>query len=766
MKGIKLTPLLLFVLLLVVLVISVTFGKMGNMEGFVAFQKEKSPLDKVWIPQYSKNEQVHKLNDNMFFDSRNGNLIELDAEEYSPTANTPTQSTTTTNANTSILPATSTTQSTTNANTSILPATSTTQSSTMNNVPSAATTDSTQPYAKDTAMIITTAGVETAVRTAVATAAPYIKEFSEKRMAQDMQVNVGAPNVQGSQSANETAALVTPTSDIAPGSGATAVTGSGATAVTGSGATAAATSSNATTADAKTPADAKAVQAVLDAAKAASPSSVKIDGLTNMVDTTGVTITRVIISPRNGQSSTIYDIKPTDIAPRDTTESKNTTVSSSYKSWKYESQCANTSKKTVFYIPWKEYTYIIIVDKTDNNPYSLYAFGTNNDVGHKTFSKQDIAEIYSQTLLDEKTNSAINEPLYNNQSVYKISKNVAYDIQRGNTVILPSGQGEQVSVHNRDGVKVDLSVIKPDEKGTISSLSFSPWIIKIGGKTAGFCMPHKDTTVICLLSDNGTPSLINVKRFTAAGVDVEGVQQSAEKPAVDVSESSDYILKTQIVPPVCPTCPACPGNVTCTNCGGQGGSGTLATDGKSMVGDQAPENNGKRQGGVVRQAISDTTGLAKDVVSGADDLVRDAASGTAGLAKDAVGGTVGLAKDAVGGTVGLAIDAVGGTVGLAKDVVGGTVGLAKDTVSGATGLLTGAVSGVAGLFKPNSTQYQNNQPQFQNNAINSTMQSSSGRRGGSYGGQMVDNTTYFGALPERPSTNYMPITADFSAFAR
>jgi hypothetical protein len=53
MKGIKLTPLLLFVLLLVVLVISVVFGKMDSTEGFVAFQKEKSPLDNVLIPQYS-----------------------------------------------------------------------------------------------------------------------------------------------------------------------------------------------------------------------------------------------------------------------------------------------------------------------------------------------------------------------------------------------------------------------------------------------------------------------------------------------------------------------------------------------------------------------------------------------------------------------------------------------------------------------------------------------------------------------------------------
>jgi hypothetical protein len=261
----------------------------------------------------------------------------------------------------------------------------------------------------------------------------------------------------------------------------------------------------------------------------------------------------------------------------------------------------------VFYIPWKENTYIIIADKTDNNPYSLYIFGANNDVGHKTFSKQDISEIYSQTMLDEKTNSAINEPLYQNQSVYKISKNVGYDITRGNTVILPSGQGEQANVYNREGNKVDLNAMKPDEKGSISSVSFSPWIIKIGDKTAGFCMPYKDTTVICILGDNGTPSLINVKRFTSAGVDVEGVQLAADKSAIDVSDNSDYILKTQIVPPVCPTCPACPNNVTCTNCGGQGGSGTLATDGKSIVGDQVPEKNGKRQGGLVRQVVSGTT---------------------------------------------------------------------------------------------------------------------------------------------------------------
>ena len=134
--------------------------------------------------------------------------------------------------------------------------------------------------------------------------------------------------------------------------------------------------------------------------------------------------------------------------------------------------------------------------------------------------------------------------------------------------------------------------------------------------------------------------------------------------------------------------------------------------------------------------------------------MRDAASGADDLARDAVGGTVGLAKEAVGGTV-----------GLAKEVVGGTVGLAKETVSGAAGLLTGAASGVAGLFKTNPMQLQTNSIN-QGGIINPNMQADSGRRPRGSMPQSVDNTNYFGALPNKPSTNYMPVTADFSAFSR
>lgn len=156
--------------------------------------------------------------------------------------------------------------------------------------------------------------------------------------------------------------------------------------------------------------------------------------------------------------------------------------------------------------------------------------------------------------------------------------------------------------------------------------------------------------------------------------------------------------------------------------------------------------------GLVRGAATGADGLVRDAVSGADDLVRDAASGTAGLARDAVSGTTGLAREAVSGTV----------------------GLARETVSGATGLIKDTASGVAGLFRRNPT-YANNQGYPQTNIVaqgsmNPYLQSNSGRRpranAGMMGPQVTDNLSYFGALPEQTSSNYMPITADFSAFSR
>ena len=207
---------------------------------------------------------------------------------------------------------------------------------------------------------------------------------------------------------------------------------------------------------------------------------------------------------------------------------------------------------------------------------------------------------------------------------------------------------------------------------------------------------------------------------------------------------NDYMLKTQIVPPVCPTCPSCPSSGVCNNCGGKGGSGTSIGDGKS-----------DNVAGVANNAVTGTVGVAKDVVGG-----------TVGVAKDVVGGTVGLARDTVGGTVGLAKETVGGTVGLAKETVGGTVGLVKDAVGGTVGLAKEAVGGVANTFGRLAPAVLSNDGTNTNSGSGSSAGSYSA--GGGIGTSITtgsDHSSYYGALPPKGG-DYIPVTADFSRFGR
>ena len=75
MATIKLTPLVLFLIILFVLVISVIFGRWLNIEeGFISFQKNQAIIASTIIPQYSGN-GVYKLYDNLYYDYSNGNII-------------------------------------------------------------------------------------------------------------------------------------------------------------------------------------------------------------------------------------------------------------------------------------------------------------------------------------------------------------------------------------------------------------------------------------------------------------------------------------------------------------------------------------------------------------------------------------------------------------------------------------------------------------------------------------------------------------------
>jgi hypothetical protein len=80
MSSIKLSPLVLFLILIAVLVISYIFGYKAQ-EGFISYQQPKKSLDYDIISCYSTH-SVYKLWDSLYFDQQNANLIELDASKY------------------------------------------------------------------------------------------------------------------------------------------------------------------------------------------------------------------------------------------------------------------------------------------------------------------------------------------------------------------------------------------------------------------------------------------------------------------------------------------------------------------------------------------------------------------------------------------------------------------------------------------------------------------------------------------------------------
>ena len=80
----KITPFYLFLILLIILVVSAIFGKNNLLfkESFVSFQERSEVGDQLIIPTYSSTNKLHKLYDNLYFDSKNGNIIEIDSPNY------------------------------------------------------------------------------------------------------------------------------------------------------------------------------------------------------------------------------------------------------------------------------------------------------------------------------------------------------------------------------------------------------------------------------------------------------------------------------------------------------------------------------------------------------------------------------------------------------------------------------------------------------------------------------------------------------------
>jgi hypothetical protein len=265
--------------------------------------------------------------------------------------------------------------------------------------------------------------------------------------------------------------------------------------------------------------------------------------------------------------------------------------------------------------------------------------------------------------------------------------------------------------------------------------------------------------------------------------------------------SDDYMLKTEIVPPVCPTCPSCVGdcNSVCTNCGGNGGSGTQGSNGSSLTTDSETTHTTDKNGNVIirtvdsagnaivkiidsagnvtvktidtagkvidstvaatGQAISDVRDGVKtvstDVYDGAGNVISDVGDGVKTVSTDVydgAGNVISTAGD-VAKTVGTDVyDGAGNvlsTAGGAVNAIGkGLSTVTRDLYGGIKGLGVGATS--MGQYNQ-GTGYGPNQGQGPNSRI-------------SYENS-ISNYDYYGALPAKTS-DYIARTADFGAFGK
>ena len=244
-----------------------------------------------------------------------------------------------------------------------------------------------------------------------------------------------------------------------------------------------------------------------------------------------------------------------------------------------------------------------------------------------------------------------------------------------------------------------------------------------------------------------------------------------------LGNSNDYILKTQIVPPVCPACP-CNGSGTCTACNSAGYNSSCTnapTSSPTSSPNGSPNNNDNDA-----QKVLDK--LGKDAQTVASAAGKDAQSVASTLGKDAqtVGSTIGGDIQSVLGTIGSDIQNVAGAIGKDAQNVAGAVGGDIQGVAGAVGRDFQSTVNTAGGNLQNSVgngtygdssvnpynQGGQNTSRFNGVTTGQSLYQNAGQQAGLPVGNPQNPYTYNGMLSQKPSSKFIPITADFSKFSK
>jgi len=544
------------------------------------------------------------------------------------------------------------------------------------------------------------------------------------------------------------------------------------------------------------------------------------------VNTDPSNIRQFYVIKRDGSSSvsphqTYYNVNGT-VQETNVTESLIDNTESSYGRWIYNTRAIDLSHNTyqILYISWEKNTYIHIIqtslpgDQTGNaatvpKHLNSYIFGPSTAYSSESISVTDnnlsSSKLNTTSPLDDGHNDNGNivkfTPYDATRDVYRLNKFLLFDLTNGNLIRTDVSGTILDSVLSRDTGRVTST------KGTsFSNTKFNSWATTDKGYNHVIYMSNGRKAIVAILKRDITDrvKIGDVFRFTDAGIDKGTVSSSSSSSASSSSASSssasssssgntdassnsfyseyakwlsywntiggstcnnyseDYILKTQVVPPVCPSCPSCSAGGVCTSCGGQGGSGTQGTQGAS-----AQQLTAAANGKFSTTADTSTPGgaLATSTL-GAVSGVENVAGTAAGTVENVAGTAGNLAGNAVNTTGGLLYAAGSGTSNLLQSAGSGASNLLQSAGSGATGLLRSAGSGVSNILttdrQPSGTGYT---ATGSGSGVGYGGTSSGASGTNNRPGNPANQFNYNGALIDKGG-NFMPVTADFSAFGR
>ncbi len=396
------------------------------------------------------------------------------------------------------------------------------------------------------------------------------------------------------------------------------------------------------------------------------------------------------------------------------------------------------------------------------------------------------------------------EPIYDkSRQIYNITSHIKYDIANGNLVIITSTLASKgADVYYRSGAdKREDATPNTKLVGLASERSSSsdppnyitqsfnksvskPFFVQdTTNKNTVMYWPTGENTLIAVFENRNANGYVQIKktvRFTSSGVwtpPKEEEKKEEEKKDnsgnTDISGgnygdfwkwwsyfntnavgglSNDYMLKTQIVPPVCPSCPACQGGA-CTNCGGAGGSGSMAADGSSLA-IKGPSSAAASLGQSASSAVQGTAAVAGITAIGTGAL----ATNLAGKTLDTAGNIVNKTVDTAGNIVNRTFDAAGNIVDKTFDAAG-------NVVNTTGGLLQSAGSGLTNLFTsdPRRVGYEQSYTGPRPGSNYTGIYNPLPKQQGQASGPNIDPYTYNGALQSKGS-NFRPVTTDFSSF--